>query len=249
MKFGIVPRDYWTDPKFRRLSSSSKLVLMYLMTCPEGNSPQLFQVLPDDIAVRTGLDVAEVESCMQILAENKYLQYDPETPLVWLESAMRRELGDRMKFDDKRVKHVRRIVEHLPVSAIRADFLKRYAVVYHLITKKTSGKSKPLSGDVLSEGGFEGTSEEGFDASLEGSLDTGFEGDFTGSLQDKDKVKDNSEYSQSGEVIEEEDRDIEDMVVDGWDEEVNPTADDWTEDPDVPAVPNTEPTDEWRLRV
>jgi len=246
MKVGIVPRDNWTDPKFRRLSPSTKLVLFYLLTCPEGNSAQLFQVLPEDIAVRTGLSVEEVESSMQILAEKDYLKYDPDTPLVWLESAMRRELGDRLKFDDNRVKHIRRIVAHLPVCAIRADFLKRYLVPYHLAEKKATGKSKDRNKETPSQGGFEQASEGAFDASLEGA----YEGGFEGSLQDNDNVNDNSEAASQGSEVGEEERYMGTPTTEGWDEDVRLAAHDWTEDPDMPATPPIEMAEgEERFRV
>lgn len=51
MKHGIVPRDLWLEPRFKRLSPRAKLIFLNLLTSPYGNSAQLYRVGPEEIGL------------------------------------------------------------------------------------------------------------------------------------------------------------------------------------------------------
>jgi len=145
MKTGMVPRNLWLDPKFKAQKANGKLVMMYLLTCPLGNSAHLFRIGPDDIAIGCGIGKGQVRDLLGQLEGAGFITYDFAQEIVWLEGQMVAELGPVLKAKDNRIKFLQKLADELPDCRIRSEFLTRYGNVYHLKFKPPSkGPSDPL---------------------------------------------------------------------------------------------------------
>lgn len=138
MKHGAVPRDLWLDPRFKSLRPLTKLVVLYVQTCPFGNSAHLFRVGPAEIALGCGISQKAAR-----------VTYDFDHELIWLEPQMVTELGASLQPGDNRVRYLRKLAADLPECQIKRDFLDRYGIAYHV---KTEGPFKGPSDPLGSQG-------------------------------------------------------------------------------------------------
>ena len=138
MKLGSVPRNLWLDPQFKALHPHAKLIALYLLTCPYGNSAHIFRVGPAEIAVGCGIGTKATRSLLSEIEKVGLLAYDFEYEIAWLEKQMLAELGPALKPEDKRVPYLRKLAAELPATSLAADFIERYGIVYHLKIKGAS---------------------------------------------------------------------------------------------------------------
>ncbi len=170
MKTGMVPRSLWLDPKFKALNPSGKLVLLYALTCPLGNSAHLFRVGPDEIALGCNMPIQQTNEILSTLSKAGFLAYDLEHELLWLESQMVAELGATLKSGDKRISFLRKLIAELPECPIKADFLARYSDSYHLGRKGAcKGASIPLRSQGQGQGQGQSQSQSQDSAKKEGN--------------------------------------------------------------------------------
>ena len=135
MKHGTVTRDLWLDPRFKTLTPQVKLVVLYVLTSPYGNSAHLFRIGPSEIALACGLSPKAARLALNHLCSVEFIAYDFEHELMWLELQMLAELGESLKPEDNRIKFLASLCGSLPKCAITADFLTRFSAPYHLNQK------------------------------------------------------------------------------------------------------------------
>lgn len=77
-----VASEFWTDSKIENLSSTTKYVLLYLLTSPIGTMSGCYEVSYKRIATDTGLNVGQVKGAMAQLIESTIVEYSESTSEV-----------------------------------------------------------------------------------------------------------------------------------------------------------------------
>jgi hypothetical protein len=89
--YGVVPTDFWVNPKHYSLSINARLIAVYLMSCPrkmmwkKAILPELF------ICIDLFLEKELVRSALQELIDSKHLKAELKRGLLFIDPTMFRE--------------------------------------------------------------------------------------------------------------------------------------------------------------
>ena len=168
MKTGMVPRSLWLDPRFKALKPNGKLLMVYALTCPLGNSAHLFRIGADDIALGCGIGKKHAQELLAQLSAMDLITYDFDHELLWIETQMIAELGTALKAKDNRIKFLQNLVDDLPGCPIKAEFLTHYGAAFHLKYKAPSkGPSDPLRSQGQGQGQGQDSAKGGGNSNTE----------------------------------------------------------------------------------
>ena len=79
----------WSDPKFEGIMPNSKLLFVYLLTCPHRNESGLYNISLNKICFETSLSLGKVKESMSQLCQKGLTQYDNEKEVVWVVNAVK----------------------------------------------------------------------------------------------------------------------------------------------------------------
>ena len=122
MRYSYVHGKVWRDEKIRGLSMEQKLLFLYLMTCPHGNSIGIF-VLPLGYIIED-LNPSEMVSKrlsnhIATLSELSIIEYDEETCICWIKNYLK---YNRVQNPNQRIA-AKILFDDLPKSMILRRFL------------------------------------------------------------------------------------------------------------------------------
>lgn len=80
--FGRIESAFWLNPKIKKLSDDGKLLLLYLYTCPHGNSIGCFVLHDGYIAADLGWTMERVCQRVTELVSKGFAQRDRESDLI-----------------------------------------------------------------------------------------------------------------------------------------------------------------------
>ena len=81
-KFGVIDAGFWRSRKLRGASDQARLLCIYLISCPHGNSVGLFHIPLAYIQADLGWSEKQVRIQVSELVSRRVLEFDFEYDLV-----------------------------------------------------------------------------------------------------------------------------------------------------------------------
>lgn len=80
--YGRVETTFWQNPKIARLDDSTKLLLLYLYSCPHGNAAGCFHLPVGYMMADLRWDENRVSERVSDLVQRGFIEHDPESGLI-----------------------------------------------------------------------------------------------------------------------------------------------------------------------
>jgi hypothetical protein len=116
-----VETTVWTDPKIKAFDGPTKLIYLYLWTCPHGNLAGIYYLPLEVIALEVGLELDTVRKGIDTLSEGYLVKYDPITCTIWVVEFYSKQPGG-----SKRAAHVKAQLVTLHNSVLIKEFQAYY---------------------------------------------------------------------------------------------------------------------------
>lgn len=149
--YGIVSPQFWIGAtgKSLRGNPEAQVLALYLMTSPHANMIGVYYCPISHMAHETGLTLEGASKALQSLSEAGYCTYEEASETVFVARMAAYQIGDSLAAADNRVKSIRKDVEKIASSVLRAAFVAAYSEAFHLPVEaekkpKTEAPSKPL---------------------------------------------------------------------------------------------------------
>ncbi len=147
--------ETWTDPWFRKLSLTEKLLFLYLWTNSHRNVAGLYALDFETMAFETGIDSEQVEQALDAL--HPKVQYDPEKNMVWILNHVKHQFYKTGKLSPKIAAS---IIKNL-IAIAPHPFVDQFQRHYPTVTHTLSEIPDTLSGYPISNPGYSpGASED-----------------------------------------------------------------------------------------
>lgn len=135
-EYGTVKGTFWTRGSGKKLRGDpeAQVLALYLMTCSSVSMTGIYYMPMVIMAHDTGLGAAETERCLARLADPEVdiAHYDPEAELVWVPNLSTHQVGDSLKYGDKRrISLMNELARHAQ-HRFAAMFWDRYGDAYSL---------------------------------------------------------------------------------------------------------------------
>jgi len=88
-RYRAVSVRFWTDEKIRRLDSTSRYVLLYLITCPNGHVSGLYRIFTDELLHDTGLTKEGLLQAFHELEKSGLIVLSSAHHIVWVRNMLR----------------------------------------------------------------------------------------------------------------------------------------------------------------
>ena len=122
--------------KALRRGPEGLIVAMYLMTSPSSNMLGLFAQPVLYMAHETGLGEEGARKGLQQCIDAEFCSYDEESEFVWVREMAGYQIASELKSGDKRTIGIRKDYEALPDNPFLGEFFDRYALAFHLKTRR-----------------------------------------------------------------------------------------------------------------
>ncbi|WP_347251570.1 hypothetical protein [Legionella sp.] len=147
----LSPR-FWIDEtgkKIKKFGIETRLLALYLMSCPHATMTGIYYLPLPFIVHETGLPFEGALKGLQSLCEVGFCQYDEVNEYVWVCEMALLQVGEALKPNDNRVKSLQEAYENLPNLPFLKDFYDKYHAIFHLTQPRENhspfeGASKPL---------------------------------------------------------------------------------------------------------
>ncbi len=134
--YRTIDAAFWTDPKVRRLNSSGKLLLLYLITNPHTHVSGIYY-LPRVLMEReTGIPHKTVDTLCDRVSKLGICEFDSDKDVVWVKNMMR--FQGRGEKNTRSAAH--HIMEDLHYSVLIAHFLEFYPEVKKMVPDSVSDR-------------------------------------------------------------------------------------------------------------
>lgn len=115
--YGKVETSIWQNPKFRRLSEPARMLFLYLIACPHGNSIGCFVLPTAYVAHDLSWSVDKAEETLSELSRNGFIRRDDDSGMVLITG-----WWGHNTIENKNVaKHVASSVNALPNSPLKQE--------------------------------------------------------------------------------------------------------------------------------
>jgi hypothetical protein len=133
MRYGKITSRFWTGETGRALRCESpwiRLVATYLVTCPWKTMLGLYYLPLPLLVHEVGCKPEVAAAALRRLGELGFAHYDHRRELVWVVNMAREQVGPHLERGDKRVVHVRKLIEPYLDTPLGRAWLVRYARAY-----------------------------------------------------------------------------------------------------------------------
>lgn len=120
-----VATRFWTSLSLRLVAPTTRLLMLYCLTCPRSTLIGFFRFSLDDCMDETGLTKKQVLAAMKEAESLEFLEWDRHTHYVWVCKRVSYEFPNG-RLSDKQLTAVRRILEDAPASSIKFRLCERY---------------------------------------------------------------------------------------------------------------------------
>lgn len=126
MAYSRVERHVWHDERFRQFSPTTRLVWLYLLTCPHLNRLGCFVLPPMYAAEDTQLSPEAVLAALAELQEAGRVEYDPQTRLLILHRFLKHNAMDGPNVVKAAVKELDALPFHEGIFVALAHAVERW---------------------------------------------------------------------------------------------------------------------------
>jgi DNA-binding MarR family transcriptional regulator len=113
-----VSPKYWMDEKTRSWDDSTRLLALYLLTCPHRNLEGLYRLPISYATADLGWSAARVRRNLDRLVEDGFVEYDHDAEVVWV----RRALHYQAPSTEKQIAGALTSLSELPRTSLRDRF-------------------------------------------------------------------------------------------------------------------------------
>lgn len=116
--------ETWTDPWVRKLTSTEKILFLYLWTNSHKNIAGLYVIDTETMAFETGLALEETELALSAL--HPKVKYDNKSSIVWVVNHFRHQFMRTPNVSVKIADHVTKNLLAISPHPFVTEFLKQY---------------------------------------------------------------------------------------------------------------------------
>ncbi len=118
-KYNRISAKFWTDEKVLKWSNQTRLLAIYLLTCPHKTTEGLFRLPKQYICADLGWSLKELEKPFQELLKDDFIKYDEKVSVILLTKALKYQSPDNPNQEKAAIKKL----EELPDTVLLNDFI------------------------------------------------------------------------------------------------------------------------------
>jgi len=124
--YSYIQARFWNDPDNEKLTPATKLVFIYLFSCPQRTQSGIFSISKKRIAFDTGLQINIVEKALDKLIEKRRVKYDGE--ILWIVNFVKHQVSSSPKVIKRMSTDIKQFEQH--------PFVKEFLVKYKNLFSK-----------------------------------------------------------------------------------------------------------------
>ena len=134
MDYAKISSKFWSGSTGRAIrgDTNAQIVALYLLTSPHANGIGVFHCPPLYISYETGIPLEGALKGLERLSEVGFLTLDKGSEWVWIHEMLSYHMGDDLKPNDNRIKHIIKLYHNIPESLIKSSFYEKYKEKYLL---------------------------------------------------------------------------------------------------------------------
>lgn len=134
MDYAKISSKFWSGSTGRAIrgDTNAQIVALYLLTSPHANGIGVFHCPPLYISYETGIPLEGALKGLERLSEVGFLTLDKGSEWVWIHEMLSYQMGDDLKPNDNRIKHIIKLYHNIPESLIKSSFYEKYKEKYLL---------------------------------------------------------------------------------------------------------------------
>ena len=134
MDYAKISSKFWSGSTGRAIrgDTNAQIVALYLLTNPHANGIGVFHCPPLYISYETGIPLEGALKGLERLSEVGFLTLDKGSEWVWIHEMLSYQMGDDLKPNDNRIKHIIKLYHNIPESLIKSSFYEKYKEKYLL---------------------------------------------------------------------------------------------------------------------
>ena len=138
--YRTIDAKFWTDPKVRELSTTNKLLFLYLITSPHAHFSGLYYIPNTTVSHETGIRLADVGKGIDTLSSVGIVMPDTLSELIWVVNMFQYQ-----SHSETLLKNIGKHLADLHKSPLILAFLERYSdleIPYRYPTETLSNKEQ-----------------------------------------------------------------------------------------------------------
>ena len=120
--YRTIDAKFWTDPKVRELSTTNKLLFLYLITSPHAHFSGLYYIPNTTVSHETGIRLADVGKGIDTLSSVGIVMPDTLSELIWVVNMFQYQ-----SHSETLLKNIGKHLADLHKSPLILAFLERYS--------------------------------------------------------------------------------------------------------------------------
>lgn len=119
-RYQKISPKFWTDEKVLNWDDDTKLLALYLLTCPHRTMEGLFRLPKLYIAADLGWDTKRLAKPFQRLVDDGFISYDENVSVILLRKALKYQCPDNPNQEKSAIKKL----EELPETPLLGEFIQ-----------------------------------------------------------------------------------------------------------------------------
>jgi len=147
--YRTIDAKFWTDPKVRELSTTNKLLFLYLITSPHAHFSGLYYIPNTTVSHETGIRLADVGKGIDTLSSVGIVMPDTLSELIWVVNMFQYQ-----SHSETLLKNIGKHLADLHKSPLILAFLERYSdleIPYRYPTETLSNKEQEQEQEQIKE--------------------------------------------------------------------------------------------------